>query len=57
MNAYSNEEYADMHFCYGRANGNALGAQRLYAEMYPNRAHPCHRTFQEIHTKQRSLIL
>ncbi|KAJ9582936.1 hypothetical protein L9F63_022697, partial [Diploptera punctata] len=29
MEPYSNEEYANMHFMYGRANGNAREAARL----------------------------
>jgi hypothetical protein len=32
---YGNEEYADMHFMYGKANGNALEAARLYQEAFP----------------------
>lgn len=31
---YSNQEMADMHFMYGRANGNVSAAQRLYAENF-----------------------
>ena len=44
MEPYSNEEYADMHFMYGRAEGNALEAARLYRQQYPVRRHPesCH---------------
>ena len=29
-------EYTDIHFMYGKANGNALEAARLYAEALPN---------------------
>jgi hypothetical protein len=32
MESFSNEEYADMHFVYGMANGNGRKAQRMYAE-------------------------
>lgn len=31
---YSNQEMADMHFMYDRANGNVSAAQRLYAENF-----------------------
>jgi hypothetical protein len=34
---YGNEEYADMHFMHGKANGNALEAARLYQEAFPHR--------------------
>jgi hypothetical protein len=27
---YGNEEYADMYFMYGKSNGHALEAARLY---------------------------
>jgi hypothetical protein len=38
---YGNEGYADMHFMYGKANGNALEAVRLYQEAFPpQKAHP-----------------
>lgn len=53
MNAYSNLEMADMHFTYGRANGNSLEAQRLYAEQYPQRRLPHHTTFTTIHRRLR----
>jgi hypothetical protein len=35
---YGNEEYVDMHFMYGKANGNALEAARLYQEAFPHRS-------------------
>ena len=38
---------ADIHF-YGRANGNAHEARRLYQEIFPNRRPPCSRTFSRI---------
>lgn len=53
MDNYSNLEIADMHFTYGRANGNALAAQRLYAEQYPQRRLPHHSTFTSIHQRLR----
>ena len=37
---YSIVEYTDIHFMYGKANGNALEAAHLYAEAFPNRSHP-----------------
>ncbi|KAJ4434847.1 hypothetical protein ANN_23418 [Periplaneta americana] len=32
---YSNQELADIHFIYGKADGNAALARRLYQERYP----------------------
>jgi hypothetical protein len=37
---YGNEEYADMHFMYGKANGNALEAASLYQEAFPTEGSP-----------------
>ena len=31
---YSIVEYTDIHFMYGKTNGNALDAARLYAEAF-----------------------
>ena len=31
---YSVVEYTDIHFMYGKANGNAVEAARLYAEAF-----------------------
>ncbi|XP_050299347.1 uncharacterized protein LOC126738183 [Anthonomus grandis grandis] len=45
MAAYTTEEYADIVFAYGRANGNTREAQRIYEEQYPNRRVPHHDTF------------
>ena len=42
---YTFAETADIHFLYGRANGNAHEARRLYQETFPNRRLPCSRTF------------
>ena len=50
---YSIVEYTDIHFMYGKANGNALDAARLYAEAFPNRRHPDSRTFTRIHQSLR----
>ena len=45
---YTFAEMADIHFFYGRANGNAHEARRLYQETFPNRRLPCSRTFSRI---------
>jgi len=36
-NGYTFHELSDMHLAYGVALGNAVEAQRLYQERYPNR--------------------
>lgn len=53
MANYTNAEMADMHFLYGRANGNGLRARRLYAELYPERTLPHHSVFARIHQRLR----
>ena len=45
---YTFAEMADIHLFYGRANGNAHEARRLYQETFPNRRLPCSRTFWRI---------
>ncbi|KAJ8953801.1 hypothetical protein NQ318_006648 [Aromia moschata] len=40
-----------MHFTYGCANSNALKAQRIYSEQYPERRLPHHTTFTNIHQR------
>jgi hypothetical protein len=50
---YGNEEYADMHFMYGKANGNALEAARLYQEAFPHRRQPDSRTLTRVHQRLR----
>ena len=45
---YTSAEMADIHFFYGRANGNAHEARRLYQETFPNRRLPRSRTFSRI---------
>ena len=42
---YTFSEMADIHFFYGRANGNAHEARRQYQETFPNRRLPRSRTF------------
>ena len=37
---YTFAEMADIHFFYGRANGNAREARRLYQGIFPNRRLP-----------------
>lgn len=48
---YTNAEMTDMHFEYGRANGNALEARRLYAERHPLRQIPHHTIFASLHRR------
>jgi hypothetical protein len=45
---YTFAETADIHFFYGRANGNAHEARRLYQETFPKCRFPCSRTFSRI---------
>lgn len=45
---YTSAEMADIHFFYGRANGSAHEARRLYQETFLNRRLPCSRTFSLI---------
>lgn len=48
---YTNQEMADMHFCYGLANGSNLEAHSIYSELYPNRRIPGREIFQRIHIR------
>lgn len=50
---YTNKEMADMHFCYGLANGSSSEAVRLYRERFPNRQIPDRIFFEEIHRRLR----
>lgn len=50
---YTNNEYADMHLLYGRANCNALRAKRLYAQKYPHRRVPDRKTFENVDRRLR----
>ncbi|KAJ4443510.1 hypothetical protein ANN_05182 [Periplaneta americana] len=43
---YSNQELAEIHFMYGKADGNAALARRLYQERYPQRQCPDRKTFE-----------
>ncbi|KYN11449.1 hypothetical protein ALC57_16398, partial [Trachymyrmex cornetzi] len=49
MPKFTNFEMADKHFAYGLANDNSRKARRIYAERYPQRNLPCHKTFANIH--------
>lgn len=53
MSVYSNIELADMHFMYGRANGNAREALRLYVATHPERQVPSVRLFVRLHQRLR----
>jgi len=48
MPEYSFEEFADIVFVYGKADGNGRLAQRIYEETYPNRTIPHHSTFASV---------
>jgi hypothetical protein len=48
---YPDREMADMHFMYGRANGNSRESRRLYAEHYPQRRIPYHKLFTKLHQR------
>lgn len=50
---YTNEEMADIHYCYGLADGVSLAAQRFYRDRFPNRRIPDARTFDAIHRRLR----
>ena len=45
---YTFAEMAKIHFFYGRANGSAHEARRLYQETFPKRRLPFSRTFSRI---------
>lgn len=45
MATFSNQEYADIVFMYGRADGNGSLARRMYQERFPNRRLPNVRVF------------
>lgn len=45
MATFTNEEYADIIFCYGLCNGDAAAAKREYERRYPNRRAPNDRVF------------
>lgn len=49
--AFSNQEYADIHFLYGLSNGNALEARREYRRRYPLRRLPQSHVFTAVHRR------
>jgi len=53
MPLYTNTELADIHFMYGKADGNAELARQLYREKYPQRRVPCNRVFSGVHQQLR----
>jgi len=53
MAAYSNIEWADIHYMYGRANGNCRKAQRFYQQIFPQRRCPSKNTFSSVHRRLR----
>ncbi|KAJ4439355.1 hypothetical protein ANN_07477 [Periplaneta americana] len=46
---YSNQELAEIHFMYCKADGNAALARRLYQERYPQQQCPDRKTFVCLH--------
>lgn len=44
----TNEEYTDMILVYGKCDCNARKAAEMYAQKYPDRAHPVQKTFRRI---------
>ncbi|KAJ4430202.1 hypothetical protein ANN_22412 [Periplaneta americana] len=50
---YSNQELAEIHFMYGKADGNAALARRLYQERCPQRQCPDRKTFVRLHYQSR----
>lgn len=53
MAAYTNEEYADIMMAYGRADGNAREARRIYQERHPERRLPDRATFSNTYRRIR----
>lgn len=50
---FTTEEFTDIHFCYGLADGRSTVARRLYQEKFPNRHVPNQRTFVDVHRRLR----
>ena len=48
MSNLTNQEYCDMILMYGKSDGNARAAQRLYQEKFPKRVAPNPRAFQNL---------
>ena len=53
MAKYSNIEYADMHLCYGKADGVATTAAVLYTTKFGNRRSPSDKTIQDVDRRLR----
>lgn len=51
MVEYSNSDLRDMHFMYGRANGNGREAKRFYEGAFPNRPQPSFILFAKLHAR------
>ncbi|XP_074041464.1 uncharacterized protein [Leptinotarsa decemlineata] len=51
MAEFTSHEQADIIFMYGRADGNASLARRLYQERYPNRRVPNVRVFSNTYRR------
>ena len=54
---FTNNEYADIHFCYGFCDGNAEAAVREYRRRYPTRRIPDSRVFVRTHQNFRNFGL
>ncbi|GFU50239.1 uncharacterized protein TNCV_300741 [Trichonephila clavipes] len=55
MGGFTYSENADMHYMYGRANGNDRSAQRMYHAQFPDQRLPDHRIFQQFHRQLREI--
>lgn len=53
MASFTNEEYADIFFCYGYCNGDAAAARREYQTRYPDRRLPDASVFSGIYRRIR----
>ncbi|GBP67790.1 hypothetical protein EVAR_53786_1 [Eumeta japonica] len=53
MAAFTNEEYADIMMAYGRTDGNAREARRIYEKRFPNRRLLSRSTFQNTYRRLR----
>ncbi len=49
MGDFPYAEKADMHYMYGRANGNVRAELRMYQAQFPDRRMPDHSFFQRLH--------
>lgn len=48
---FTNQEYAEIVFCYGLANGNSGEARREYARRYPTRTVPSRAVFSRTYQR------